>query len=152
MASVTRNRRWIWITLSIVLASILGVMAAGYTATIVVPRGNNADKNRAMRALGAELVEHGDDFNAALDHAQALAAEQGEVDFSFAISNIALPRWEQGLVRLLVSTGARRSALLPAVPTLAEAVPDGPVIASVRMPITMPSMAARPLNSSARLS
>lgn len=35
MASITRNRRWIWITLSLVLAAILGVMAAGYTATIV---------------------------------------------------------------------------------------------------------------------
>jgi two-component system phosphate regulon sensor histidine kinase PhoR len=35
MASMTRNRRWIWITLSVVLAAILGVMAASYTATIV---------------------------------------------------------------------------------------------------------------------
>lgn len=35
MATIARSRRWIWITLSLVLAAILGVMAAGYTATIV---------------------------------------------------------------------------------------------------------------------
>lgn len=49
--------------------------AAGVAATIVVPRGNNPDKNRAMQAYGATLVEHGADFNAALDHACALAAD-----------------------------------------------------------------------------
>jgi threonine dehydratase len=46
-------------------------------AVIVVPHGNSVEKNRAMRALGAELVEHGDDFNAALDHAVRLAEERG---------------------------------------------------------------------------
>ena len=60
----------------------------------------------------------------------ALAAEQGEVDFAFAISNIALPRFQQGQVRLLLSTGARRMSMLPELPTLAESVPGGPVISS----------------------
>jgi threonine dehydratase len=46
-------------------------------ATIVVPHGNNPEKNRAMRALGAELVEHGADFQAALEHAVVLARERG---------------------------------------------------------------------------
>ncbi|ACB74019.1 threonine dehydratase [Opitutus terrae] len=46
----------------------------GFSATIVVPRGNNPEKNSAMRALGAELVEHGEDFQAALEHARRLAA------------------------------------------------------------------------------
>ncbi len=46
-------------------------------AVVVVPHGNNPDKNRAMRALGAELIEHGEDFNAALDHAAVLASERG---------------------------------------------------------------------------
>ncbi|MES2993036.1 MAG: threonine dehydratase [Pseudomonadota bacterium] len=46
-------------------------------ATIVVPRGNSVEKNAAMRALGVELVEHGDDFQAAREHAAALAAERG---------------------------------------------------------------------------
>ncbi|MBX3606127.1 MAG: threonine dehydratase [Piscinibacter sp.] len=49
----------------------------GLQATIVVPHGNSVEKNAAMRALGAELVEHGEDFQAAREHAQALAAAQG---------------------------------------------------------------------------
>ncbi len=44
---------------------------------IVVPHGNSRDKNAAMRALGAELVEHGDDFQAAREHALALADGRG---------------------------------------------------------------------------
>ncbi len=46
-------------------------------AVIVVPHGNNPDKNRAMAALGVELIEHGEDFNAALDYATLLAAQRG---------------------------------------------------------------------------
>lgn len=49
----------------------------GLTATVVIPRGNSVEKNEAMRALGAELIEHGDDFQAALEHAQRLGAEKG---------------------------------------------------------------------------
>lgn len=49
----------------------------GLRATLVVPRGNSREKNRAMRALGAELIEHGDDFQSALDHSRQLAAERG---------------------------------------------------------------------------
>ena len=49
----------------------------GIPATIVVPHGNSVEKNAAMRALGAELVEHGDDFQAAREHAAILAAEHG---------------------------------------------------------------------------
>lgn len=49
----------------------------GLTAVIVVPLGNSPEKNAAMRALGAELVEHGEDFQAALEHAQSLAGTRG---------------------------------------------------------------------------
>ena len=49
----------------------------GLRAVIVVPIGNSTEKNAAMRALGAELIEHGEDFSAALAHAQELAAAQG---------------------------------------------------------------------------
>jgi threonine dehydratase len=49
----------------------------GLSATIVVPRGNSVEKNAAMRALGATLVEHGDDFQQAREHAQALAEALG---------------------------------------------------------------------------
>ena len=41
--------------------------------TIVVPHGNSLEKNAAMRALGAELVVHGEDFQAAREHAATLA-------------------------------------------------------------------------------
>jgi threonine dehydratase len=46
-------------------------------ATIVVPHGNSVEKNAAMRALGVQLVEHGEDFQAAREHAIALSQEQG---------------------------------------------------------------------------
>src|SRR5210317_1042656 len=45
-------------------------------ATIVVPHGNSLEKNSAMRALGVDLVEHGDDFQASREFAQNLAKEQ----------------------------------------------------------------------------
>lgn len=48
----------------------------GIKAIVVVPHGNNADKNRAMLAYGVELIEHGDDFNEAKDHAQKLAQQR----------------------------------------------------------------------------
>jgi threonine dehydratase len=49
----------------------------GIRVVIVVPHGNSREKNAAMRAQGAELIEYGDDFQAASDHATALAAEHG---------------------------------------------------------------------------
>ena len=49
----------------------------GVACTIVVPHGNSVEKNAAMRALGVQLVEHGDDFQAAREHALQLANERG---------------------------------------------------------------------------
>jgi Threonine dehydratase len=46
---------------------------AGLRAVIVVPHGNSREKNAAMQSLGAELIEHGDDFQDAYNHATALA-------------------------------------------------------------------------------
>lgn len=48
----------------------------GVPSTIVVPHGNSREKNAAMRALGATLIEHGDDFQAAREFAEALAVER----------------------------------------------------------------------------
>jgi tripartite-type tricarboxylate transporter receptor subunit TctC len=59
-----------------------------------------------------------------------LAVETGEVDFAFAISNIVIPRQQQGAVRVLLSTAARRIPALPDVPTMVETVPEGPIIVS----------------------
>jgi threonine dehydratase len=50
---------------------------AGLKAVIVVPRGNSTEKNGAMRAQGAELIEHGHDFQEAFEYAQGLARERG---------------------------------------------------------------------------
>ena len=59
----------------------LGVaMAArllGLKAAIVVPHGNSKEKNRATLAQGAELIEHGHDFQASLEYARSLAKERG---------------------------------------------------------------------------
>ena len=49
----------------------------GIAATIVVPHGNSLEKNAAMRALGAELIEHGDDFQAARERAAWIAQQRG---------------------------------------------------------------------------
>jgi threonine dehydratase len=49
----------------------------GVRTVIVVPHGNSRDKNAAMRAWGAELVEHGRDFDEAKEHAAGLAARDG---------------------------------------------------------------------------
>lgn len=46
----------------------------GLRAIIVVPHGNSVEKNLAVRAQGAELIEHGDDFQASLEYARDLAA------------------------------------------------------------------------------
>jgi threonine dehydratase len=45
----------------------------GLASVIVVPHGNGREKNAAMRALGAELVEYGSDFQEAYEHALLLA-------------------------------------------------------------------------------
>lgn len=49
----------------------------GLAVTVVVPKGNSVEKNAAMRAFGAELVEHGSDFDEAYGHARHLAGERG---------------------------------------------------------------------------
>jgi threonine dehydratase len=49
----------------------------GLPANIVVPRGNSPEKNAAMRAQGADLIEFGGDFQASKEHAQTLARDHG---------------------------------------------------------------------------
>jgi threonine dehydratase len=49
----------------------------GVPVTIFVPRGNSVDQNHAMRAFGARLVEHGEDFQAAREEAYRRAAIDG---------------------------------------------------------------------------
>ena len=67
-----------------------GAGRVGLAATIVVPHGNSREKNAAMKAQGAELIVHGNDFQEALEYAIALAEDRGL---------LALPSFEEGLVR-----------------------------------------------------
>ncbi len=49
----------------------------GVRCTIVVPLGNNPGKNRAIRLFGAELIEHGRDFDEARDYLEKVVAPRG---------------------------------------------------------------------------
>ena len=64
--------------------------AAGLRAVIYVPHGNSVEKNEAMRAFGAELVEVGRDFDEARTEALGAAARE---DFFF------VPPFHNELVR-----------------------------------------------------
>jgi len=58
---------------SIALAS----QREGVRCTIVVPAGNNPEKNAAMRAFGAEVLEHGRDFDEARELVERMERERG---------------------------------------------------------------------------
>ncbi len=49
----------------------------GIRCTIVVPKGNNPDKNRAIQNFGAELIEHGRDFDEARDYLEKELVPRG---------------------------------------------------------------------------
>jgi len=56
----------------------------GVPLTLVIPQGNSREKNAAMRAMGAELIEIGRDFDMAREAAGRLAGERGlEMVLSF---------------------------------------------------------------------
>src|SRR5665213_1982249 len=71
---------------------------AGLRTTIVVPEGNSREKNAAMRALGAELVVYGRDFDEAKAHAATLVASDRHAE--------VVPSYHRDLV-LGVATYAR---------------------------------------------
>ena len=49
----------------------------GMRACVIVPHGNSREKNAAMRALGVELIESGDDFQDSVEVADRVAVERG---------------------------------------------------------------------------
>ena len=55
----------------------LAAAKTGLPATVLVPHGNNPEKNAAMQAYGAELIEHGEDFQDAYEQVDLLAKEKG---------------------------------------------------------------------------
>lgn len=95
----------------------LAAARSGIRSVIVVPRGNSLEKNRAMRKLGAELIEEGEDFQAALEHAVRLERENGW-------------HWVPSYHRLLV-TGVATAAL--------EFLSSAPELDTVYVPVGMGS-------------
>ncbi len=70
---------------------------AGLAVTILVPQGNSSEKNAAMRAYGAEVIEFGPDFQAAREEAARLAETRGlhmvpsfDRDLALGVSTYAL--------------------------------------------------------------
>src|SRR5689334_6830244 len=49
----------------------------GIEPVVFVPHGNSSSKNRAMRSLGATLIEHGDDFEQARQESVRFAEANG---------------------------------------------------------------------------
>lgn len=80
--------------------------AAGLSARIYVPRGNSVEKNAAMRAFGGDLVEFGEDFDAAREEAYRVADAEGLA---------VVPPYHRELVRGVSSYGLE---LFRAVPDL----------------------------------
>lgn len=68
----------------------------GLEVVIVVPFGNSTEKNDAMRGFGAEVIEHGKDYNEAADHADMLAKERGL---------LPVPAFHREIVRGVASYG-----------------------------------------------
>jgi threonine dehydratase len=56
-----------------------GASLVGASAVVCVPRGNNPEKNAAMRAWGATVVEEGRDYDESVAVMQRIAEEQGRV-------------------------------------------------------------------------
>ena len=56
-----------------------GAALLGVSATICVPRGNNPEKNAAMRGWGATVVEEGKDYDESVDVMQRIARSEGRV-------------------------------------------------------------------------
>lgn len=81
----------------------------GFPAVIVVPTGNSREKNAAMRAQGAELIEHGHDFQAAYEYARDLARQRGLH---------AMPSFDRGLVAGVASYGLELFRAVPDIDTV----------------------------------
>ena len=89
----------------------IGFAAAQYgiPAAIVVPHGNSAGKNAAMRALGVELIEEGRDFQDALEAAARLAAARGWH---------MVPSFHEWLVQGVASYSLELFAAVPSLDTM----------------------------------
>ena len=93
----------------------------GVAVTICVPRGNNPEKNEAMRGFGAELIEQGDDYDAAAEVAEKLVRERGltlvhstnhrQIIAGAATMTLEILEQEPGLDALVLAVGGGSQAV-----------------------------------------
>jgi threonine dehydratase len=94
----------------------------GLAATVVVPYGNSVEKNRAMAAFGARLIERGHDFQAAYEYAIGLAERE----------RLHLVRtYHPALVRGVASYGLELFRAVPDLDTVYVPVGQGSGISGV---------------------
>ena len=77
----------------------LACQREGVPCTIAVPEGNNPEKNAAMRAYGAEVLEVGRDFDMAREHVERLHRERGlryvhSANEPLLVAGVATYAWE----------------------------------------------------------
>ena len=84
-------------------------VAAGLAAKIYVPFGNSVEKNAAMRAFGADLIEFGEDFDTAKEEAFRVAADEGLA---------TVPPFHEHLVRGVATYAWELLAAVPDLDTL----------------------------------
>ena len=94
----------------------------GLHAKIVVPTGNSPEKNNAMRAFGAELIEFGEDFDAARVEAMRLAEEEGL---------FLVPAFHREIVRGVASYALELFATTPELDTVYVPIGCGSGICSI---------------------
>ncbi len=93
----------------------------GAPVVVCVPRGNSADKNEAMRGLGAEVIESGDDYDGAVEVATRLQKQRSltfihstndrQVLAGAATVTLEMVRQEPELQALVVAVGGGSQAL-----------------------------------------
>src|SRR2546421_11810847 len=72
------------------------------------------------------------------------AVRSGEIDFAIAAVNSLLPHFKSGKLRLIAMAGSSRTAILPEVPTIAEAGPLPGYTVDVWLGIMAPAGTPRP--------
>jgi threonine dehydratase len=115
----------------------------GATCTLVVPEGNNVDKNAAMRSLGARVVVAGDDFDASCAHAAKLASGMG--------ARLVHPGTERALIAGVATIGLELIEQLTApLDVLFVPVGVGSCIAGISIVMSLLSPRTRIIGVSAR--
>jgi len=93
----------------------------GIPVVICVPRGNNPEKNEAMRGFGAEVIEEGDDYDVAVQVADKLVRDRGmtlvhstnhrQVIAGAATMALEMLEQEPGLEAMVLSVGGGSQAV-----------------------------------------